>query len=256
MRSWVQVLQRPTTPASSGSGSAEAPVLVDDDAVVDSGRQPRVKKACPGITNFDQDLLSLFSRYGSHEDTQLTIRQTGGCFSIHAAACKNDAVPRRTTRRWETTACQPCWDFPQKQALKSRIARMKDVRAVLDLCKQSTFTAMDIETLTNFTRTTEANMSAGRQELVEQVKAIKTFNAWTAENGKKLSAMGYEPNSSPDSFLIKFSQIYRDSDVFRGGLLMSLVKAVIARAYGHTNAPVCGRLGSPLLRRRDGFWGS
>eukprot|EP00918_Siedleckia_nematoides_P042959 GHVU01093928.1.p1 GENE.GHVU01093928.1~~GHVU01093928.1.p1 ORF type:complete len:150 (-),score=18.12 GHVU01093928.1:173-622(-) len=115
---------------------------------------------------------------------------------------------------------------------------MESVKAVLEICAKRAISGSDADKLANFIKTPKSGMTAAKTQLVEQVKGIREFATWNASHGSKLKEAGVGEGTSPDEFLSKFGDLYRNNTHFRDGLLMGLVQAVMARVGGVVNAKV------------------
>eukprot|EP00918_Siedleckia_nematoides_P096605 GHVU01211905.1.p1 GENE.GHVU01211905.1~~GHVU01211905.1.p1 ORF type:complete len:261 (+),score=30.30 GHVU01211905.1:430-1212(+) len=116
---------------------------------------------------------------------------------------------------------------------------MDSVKKILALCAQTNLTDVDIELMTNFTKTPEnEDTTAQRKQLVQQVKNHLDFDLWKRNHSSRLKDGGFDADGAASSFLAKFGDLYRGDTHFRNGLLVGLVKAVIARASGVCNARV------------------
>eukprot|EP00918_Siedleckia_nematoides_P101514 GHVU01221756.1.p1 GENE.GHVU01221756.1~~GHVU01221756.1.p1 ORF type:complete len:529 (+),score=56.22 GHVU01221756.1:54-1589(+) len=81
-------------------------------------------------------------------------------------------------------------------------------------------------------------MSAAKQQLVAQVRGARDFCAWSASHGRNLQEAGVAEGATPNEFLKQFGTLYSSQPTFRNGLLMGLVRAVMARIGGVVNAKV------------------
>eukprot|EP00918_Siedleckia_nematoides_P003887 GHVU01008727.1.p1 GENE.GHVU01008727.1~~GHVU01008727.1.p1 ORF type:complete len:875 (+),score=105.20 GHVU01008727.1:109-2625(+) len=81
-------------------------------------------------------------------------------------------------------------------------------------------------------------MSAEKKRLQENVKAVRSFYQWHQQHRSQVEAAGGEGNEGPDAFLSSFNKLYHNSSKFKEGMLVGLVKAVVARVEGRMNARV------------------
>eukprot|EP00918_Siedleckia_nematoides_P004456 GHVU01009917.1.p1 GENE.GHVU01009917.1~~GHVU01009917.1.p1 ORF type:complete len:1028 (+),score=110.56 GHVU01009917.1:417-3500(+) len=241
MRSWVQIREPPSASADAqSSGSAETPIVLEPST---EGRPKKRRTVmCPGIIHCFANLVALFCVYGQYADLNVTITMSENQHFIHAEGCTREAVKKRIlSRRYAKSSCEACYNFPLKtrDRLQGRIDKMKNVETVLNICKKVHYSDHDITEMTAFLKTTAAsNLTEEKRRLIETVKAHKGYFEWNASNRASLQSLGVAATDAPDAFLSKFGDLYRTSEHFEGGVLIGLVKAVMARADGHVNAKV------------------
>eukprot|EP00918_Siedleckia_nematoides_P028014 GHVU01060261.1.p1 GENE.GHVU01060261.1~~GHVU01060261.1.p1 ORF type:complete len:584 (+),score=69.11 GHVU01060261.1:139-1890(+) len=181
--------------------------------------------------------MLLCCRYGNYGHQKLFFLIENGSCTIHAEGCKG-VTKYRDTKRSHKDACDLCFDYAGRVALEKQITRMDSVRRMLELCTTTTYTLANITEMKDFLKTTNASTTAQRKALNRSVKAHLEFHQWNQHNKHELETFGVNGSDSADGFLQKFCECYRKSSHFKSGLLMGLVRAVVARIDGYVNARV------------------